>query len=113
MYMGQRTPLPYRQSAFSYVNSAASLGSQRGCINTNSPGATSIQQSQQTNSYANHKCSVIHSVEVRQLKDTIIFLIPLLLFFSQVAHATNESSYKYGYQQGKDEFANCHFLHIP
>jgi hypothetical protein len=41
------------------------------------------------------------------LKHTIIFLIPLLLLFSQVVHATNESSYKYGYKEGLGEFANC------
>jgi hypothetical protein len=62
------------------------------------------------NSDVDHKCvlcSATHSLKVRQLKHTIIFLIPLLLLFSQVAYATNESSYKWGYQQGKSEFANC------
>jgi hypothetical protein len=63
------------------------------------------------NSDANHKCvpcSATHSVEVRQLKDTIIFLIPLLLLFSQVAYAANElapipgqsAAYNAGFSQG-------------
>jgi hypothetical protein len=62
------------------------------------------------NSYADHKCvpcSVTHSLEVRQLKHTIIFLIPLLLFFGQVAYATNESSYKDGYLNGKGGYIDC------
>jgi hypothetical protein len=29
------------------------------------------------------------------------------IFFYQVAHATNESSYKYGYKQGKLEWCDC------
>lgn len=44
------------------------------------------------------------------MNQKIIFLmLPLILLVAvtPVAHATNESSYKWGYQQGKSEFANC------
>jgi hypothetical protein len=40
-------------------------------------------------------CSVTHSVGVRQLKRTIIFLIPLLLLF-KVAHAISYTKYLNG-----------------
>ena len=50
-----------------------------------------------TNAY--HKCvpcSTTHSVDVRQLNHTVIFLIPLLLLFSQVAHAISYTKYLNG-----------------
>jgi carbonic anhydrase len=37
----------------------------------------------------------------------VFVLVSLMLIGAEQAHATNESSYKYGYEQGKGEWGNC------